>query len=252
MRVTVGALNLLLGSVYTSYGIMTAIEMKRGWRSYGFSHFGAAWIAMAFTCGPHHLAHGFHQAFEGRPAGVLDLVAILAGLPVGVTWFLLRVEAFAGGRGERFISGTPAWLASVPTASAVYATALVAASIQVGGEGIALERVAAPNVLLFGIYMTIAYFLLRTQLRNRGSLGGWSVSGTSLTAVFPTCAVMHAMYVLYAFTGLYGFDRHTYTIDWLGVPAGLYFLLVVRALYREALHDWNEASVEAVPVMAGR
>ena len=73
----------------------------------GFSHFGAAWIAMAFTCGPHHWVHGVHLGFEGRAAGVLDFVAVLVGVPAGVIWFLLRVEAFRGGRGDRFIRGTP-------------------------------------------------------------------------------------------------------------------------------------------------
>ncbi|HEV8626678.1 MAG TPA: hypothetical protein VG034_19700, partial [Acidimicrobiia bacterium] len=52
--------NLVLGVAYTGYGMMTAIEMKRDWRTFGFSHFGAAWICMAFTCGPHHLDHGLH------------------------------------------------------------------------------------------------------------------------------------------------------------------------------------------------
>jgi hypothetical protein len=81
--------------------------MRRDWRSFGFSHFGAAWIAMAFTCGPHHLAHGIHVGLEGRPGGPLDLLAVVVGLPVGVGWLSLRLEAFFGGRGDRFILGEP-------------------------------------------------------------------------------------------------------------------------------------------------
>ena len=107
MRIAVGVLNLVLGTVYIQYGTLTIIEMRRNWREMGFSHFGAAWIAMAYTCGPHHFVHGLHLLVAGRSAGVLDLVAVLAGFPAGVIWFLLRIEAFRGGRGDRFISGSP-------------------------------------------------------------------------------------------------------------------------------------------------
>lgn len=84
---------------------MTAVEMLRNRRTMGFSHAGAAWIAMAFTCGPHHWVHGLHVAFEGRTGGPLDLVAVVVGLPAGVIWFLLRIEAFRGGRGDRLLKG---------------------------------------------------------------------------------------------------------------------------------------------------
>lgn len=245
MRATVAILNLALGAVYTGYGIITAIEMKRGWKTFGFSHFGAAWIAMAFTCGPHHLAHGYHVAFAGRSGGLLDVVAVVAGLPAGAAFIWLRVEAFLGGRGDRFIPGTPAWLLSVPVVAGMYVTALVAAAIAVGRGGLMFTSTSVPNVLLFGIYMMIGYFLLRTQLRNREPMGGWSLSGTSLTAVFPTCALMHAVWILYAAVGVYHFDVRGFTIDWLGVPAGLYFLFVVRALYRQSVRDWNREMVDA-------
>ncbi|MGI8686589.1 MAG: hypothetical protein ACR2MO_16120 [Acidimicrobiales bacterium] len=133
MSLPVALLNLVLGLAYTSYGIMTVIEMKRDWRTLGFTHFGAAWVCMAFTCGPHHLAHAVHVGLEGRSGGPLDLLTALVGLPVGVVWLALRVEAFAGGRGDRFIPGTPRWLGSMPTAAAVYVTALVAAVLAVPG-----------------------------------------------------------------------------------------------------------------------
>src|SRR5918996_6011706 len=98
MTAAVAITNLVLGVAYTGYGVITAAEMRRDWRSFGFSHFGAAWIAMAFTCGPHHLVHGLHLAFEGRSGGALDLLAVAVGLPMGGVWLSLRVEAFRGGR----------------------------------------------------------------------------------------------------------------------------------------------------------
>ena len=251
MNIAVGSLNLLLGTVYTSYGIMTAVEMKRGWRTLGFSHFGAAWIAMAFTCGPHHLSHGLHLLLGGGHAGGLDLAYVLIGLPAGAIWFLLRVEAFGGGRGDRFISGTPRWLATAPAVTVVYgATFVVLATRIVSAGGVRLSSMVAPNLLLVGIYITIGYFLIRTQLRNRAGLGGWSVSGISLGVVFPTCAVMHAAVAVYGLSGLYGFDVNGFVIDWLAVPAALYFLWVVHGLYQDALQDWNR-TVQRPAILVG-
>ena len=114
MAYAVAVLNTVLGTVYTCYGLITIVDMKRGWRTNGFSHFGAAWLAMAFTCGPHHLDHGLHIFLSGRGGGWLDLVTIAVGFPAGVIWFLLRVEAMFGGRGDRHITGTPVWLEAMP------------------------------------------------------------------------------------------------------------------------------------------
>ncbi|HEY1359622.1 MAG TPA: hypothetical protein VGF21_15065 [Thermoleophilaceae bacterium] len=249
MNEFVGALNFVLGSVYLQYGTMTLVEMRRNWDRMGFSHFGAAWVAMAFTCGPHHLVHGVHALFEGQAGSSLDMVAVLVGFPAGVGWFLLRVEAFRGGRGDRFVAGTPWPLMLVPTLAGVYLGAMV--TIMAGGSALDAGRVpgAFPNVLLVGIYSLIGYYLLRTQLANRRPLGGWSISGLALTVIFPTCAVMHAVYAYYTLTGSYYLDTHMGVVDWLAVPAGLYFLWVVQALYRGSFRDWNSSGrqVAAVP-----
>ena len=69
MNVAVGLANIALGIIYSCYGVMTLIELKRGWSTLGLSHFGLAWVAMAFTCGPHHLEHGLHALFSGNNAG---------------------------------------------------------------------------------------------------------------------------------------------------------------------------------------
>lgn len=239
MSLSVGALNIVLGLVYFQYGTMTLVEMWRNRSSMGFSHFGAAWIAMAFTCGPHHFVHGTHIAFEGRSGGMLDLVAVLIALPAGVTWFLLRVEAFRGGRGDRFWAGKPLWVVALPTISGIYLTALVSAAIQLGPINWSELPVVIPNLLLIPIYCAIGYFLAKTQIENHHAVGGWSVSGLALAIIFPTCAAMHGIYALYQLTGQYGADWHGLGIDWLAVPAGLYFLWVVHALYRGTFRDWN-------------
>jgi hypothetical protein len=62
---------------------------------------------------------------------------------------------------------------------------------------------------------------------------------------------MHVVWVLYAATGLYHFDVHGFAIDWLAVPAAVYFLWVVRGLYRGMLRDWNETMGAEAPSPAG-
>ena len=247
MRVSVAVLNLVLGTVYTSYGIMTIVDLKRGWKTMGFSHFGAAWIAMAFTCGPHHLEHGLHVALDGRNGGPLDAFAVLVGFPAGVIWFLLRVEALAGGRGDRFVHGTPRFVSALSFLSGLYLAVFTAAAAAVLWDGGELTPRITPNILLLGVYGLIGYYLLRTQLTSHASTGGWSVSGLALTVVFPTCGLMHVAYAVYAVSGRYDTEWHGLLIDWLSVPAAIYFVWVVRSLYLGAFRDWNRASADMTP-----
>jgi uncharacterized membrane protein SirB2 len=252
VSVAVGVVNLILGVAYVGYGVMTAIEMKRDWRMLGFSHFGLAWLFMAFTCGPHHLAHGVHVALEGRVGGPLDLFSAVIGIPAAVIWLGLRIEAFTGGRGDRFIHGTPAWLRVAPPAAATYVLVLATAVVLVVVNASHLDfgPFMLVNLVLVALYCAIGLFLLRTQLDNRAPLGGWSLSGVSLTVVFPTCAMMHLVWATYAAQGSYHQDVHGEVIDMLSIPAAVYFLWVVRGLYHDAIRDWNreDQAPEPVPV----
>jgi hypothetical protein len=249
MSAAVGGLNILLGLVYTSYGVMTFIELKQGWKTRGVSQFGLAWLAMAFTCGPHHFDHGVHTLIAGRHGGPLDLLAVGVGLPAGAAWFLLRLEALTGGRGDRFIDGTPDWVVAIPALSVGYLALLVAA-FDTSRAGVSLSSPAVANLALVLIYMAIGWSLLHTQLTSRPNTAGWSLSGLSLTVVFPTCALMHGIYAFYIMTGRYQRDVHGMLIDWLAVPAGLYFLAVVRALSRGQLVDWKRDASDVTPVLA--
>jgi hypothetical protein len=246
MTIALGSLNALLGVAYLLVGFMTVSDLRRGWKTMGFSHFGAAWAGLAFTCGPHHLVHATHLLMEARPAGGLELLAVAVGVPPGLIFVGLRIEALFGGRGDRYIAGTPGWLQAVVPAAAVYMTVLVASLMRLGFTGVP-DKVF-PNVLLVAMYLWVAYYLIRTQLRNRLSLQGWSASGVALSIVFPTCALMHVLYATYAATGLYhDVDWHGLMIDWVSVPAVVYFLWVVRGLYRQSRKDWNRKIYDSVP-----
>ena len=237
LQLLVAVLNLLLGVVYTSYGVMSIVDLRRGVRRRGEFHFGLAWVAMAFTCGPHHFEHGLHTLTGDHVGGFGDVVAVLVGLPAGATWFALRVEAFTGGRGDRAIAGNPLWVRALPAAGAVYGVAMLGAAVRLLSRDASFRPVLAPNIWLFALYLLIGFYLAKTQLRIHEQSGGWSLSGLSLTVVFPTCAVMHAAWVTYASAGLYDVHRHLLVIDWLGVPSALYFVWVVRALSRGELRE---------------
>jgi hypothetical protein len=251
VRIAVALVNVGLGAIYTSYGLMTIVDLKRGWRTNGLSHFGLAWIAMAFTCGPHHIDHGLSVLYERAPAGSLDLMAVLVGAPAGVAWFLLRVEALGGGRGDRAVSGTPAWLRGVAWASGVYAVVFLAAVAVTVRQSHRFSPRLTPNILLLGIYCVIGFYLLRTQLANRAVTGGWSVSGLALAIIFPTCGAMHALYQAYTVSGIYTASWHCLTIDWLAVPAAIYFVWVVRSLSLGSMTDWNLGAQGARLQVAG-
>jgi hypothetical protein len=242
MIAAVATVNILLGLIYTCYGVMTIIDLKHGWRTMGFSHFGLAWIAMAFTCGPHHLEHGLHAALVGGNAGPLDLFYVLLGAPAGVTWFLLRVEALTGGSGDRFVEGSPRIVRALPYIGVIYCIAAVGSITWTLRDGIHLTPRITPNILLLFVYGLIGYYLLRTQLNNRATTGGWSLSGLTLTAVFPTCGVMHMVFATYALSGRYAVESHGLVVDWLAVPAAIYFVWVVRALHLGTFSDWNEGA----------
>ena len=247
MSVTLAVLSIILGVVYTSYGLMTVLDLARGWRTYGYSHFGLAWIAMAFTCGPHHLEHGLHLLDGGRPAGALELVAVVVGFPAGVIWFLLRCEATLGGRGDRTLAGDNKIVTALPAASLAYLVLFLAGAVGVLRSYERFPPMVASNLLLVVLYGMIGWYLFRTQLATHEASGHWSLSGVSLTLVFPTCALMHGAWIVYQVVGRYQPDVHTKVIDWLAVPAAAYFVWVVRGLHAGTMRDWNEATTGAVP-----
>ena len=241
MSGAVTSANVLLGLAYVAMGTIALYELV-AWRDHGFSRFGAGLVAIAFTCGPHHLTHAVHVGLENHPASALDLLTVLVGLPPGLTWLALRVEALAGGRGDRFIAGTPGWMAGVPTLAGAYVAAIVAVAVAIG----AAPRVSPVVLLGLGtaaVYGAIAWVMARTQVRNRLAVGGWSLSGCTIAGTFATCAAMHLALALGQVRGTAHADVHLVVIDAAAMVAGVYLLAVVRRLTHDLLDDWNTVAL---------
>jgi hypothetical protein len=207
---------------------------------------------MGVACGSHHIVHGLH-AMAGGAGSAPALLATLVGLPAAITFVVLRLEAMTGGRGDRFIVGTPRWISITPIVFLIVAGVLVDRSIQRGAttpmqlhHGLAVDRwswwVLLPNLFIALSYAIVGWFLLRTQVRRHEESGGWSLSGLALGAVFPTCSLMH---LVVAFGQPHG--TGVMWLDIAGVPVSIYFLWVVNGLYRQALVDWNRRPLVGDP-----
>jgi hypothetical protein len=232
VTVAAGILALLTGLAYSGLGIMAVYEQGRERRTRGFSYLGGAFALMAATCGPHHLVHAEHHLLWGELVSGPMLAALAVGLVPGAVFVLLRIEAHLGGRGDRFVQGSPAWLAILPWLVAAASGAIVweAAGGLRETNGLSL----AANLVLFVNYVIVGVLVLRTQLARRPGLGGWSVSGLTMGGVFVTCGVSHLVAGLTTPA-----DLHTLVFDVAGVPFSIYFLWVVRSLHRNSLRDWN-------------
>jgi hypothetical protein len=242
MSAAVGGVNILLGLGYLFLGALIALELVRQWREPGVWQFGAALTAIAFTCGPHHLTHGVHVAFEQHAAGRLDLVTVLVGIPPAGVFVWLRLEALTGRRGDRFIAGNPGWLQATPVAVGAYLALVAVAGIGMmrRAPGLALDGLL--SVAAGALFGWVAVVLLRTQLRNRPAIGGWSLSGLGLVGLFGTCAVMHTAVAMQTTSQVRSLDIHLVIVDVLGVLAALWFLGVVRAMTRDVTTEWGETA----------
>jgi len=248
VRTAVTSVNLLMGTAYVLMGTLALHELVSGWRINGFSRFGAGLVGIAFTCGPHHLIHAVHVGIEGHPAGGLDLLTVLVGVPPGLIWLRLRIEALGGGPGDRFIAGTPAWLQAVPTAGGAHLAVVVLVGTSVAVTSAALSPVVVLGVATAAVYFAVAGLMGRTQVRNRAAIGGWSLSGLTIAMTFGTCGAMHLGLALQQLGGARHADVHLVGIDAAAALAGTYFLVVVHRLTRELLDDWNTVSARPAPV----
>jgi hypothetical protein len=232
VTVLAGLLALLTGLAYSGLGLLAVYELGRNRKTRGFSYLGGAFALMAATCGPHHLVHAEHHLLWSEAVTGPMLGALAIGFVPGGIFVLLRIEAAFGGRGDRFVAGTPVVLAALPWAVVAASGAIVWEALGDARELNALGLAA--NLMLFVNYLIVGVLVLRTQLARRPGLGGWSVSGLALGGVFVTCGVAHLVAGLATPT-----DWHTLLFDVAGVPFSIYFLWVVRSLHRNSLRDWN-------------
>ena len=247
MNAVFAAVSIGLGLAYLALAVIAVVEVGQARRTRGVSRFGLAYVGMALSCGPHHLIHGA-EALQGFNANWPMVASVFVGLPAGVIFVGLRIEAMAGGRGDRHIHGTPALLMLGAMAFCVVAGMLVTvAAADFGGGHRASLLAVAPNLFVTVTYSIVGILLLRTQTLRRVALEGWSLSGLSLGAIFPSCALMHLVYALSA-KG----DLTICPVDVFGVPASAYFLWVVHRLYRQSMVDWNRRPIVGAPGRAPR
>lgn len=258
----VGIGHLLVGTAYALLGLLSAWEAATQYRSRGLSRFGLGFSLMAASCGPHHLVHGW-CVLQGDAVTAPMLAVTLLGLPAGLVFCWLRVEAMREGTGDRrivarphlMITGMVAWLGTVGALAgwsiasppgpgqAVCTTGRLATAAGVDFT----SPVLLANVFVTLTYAMVGWYLIETQARRYMAYRAWSLSGLSLAAIFPTCAAMH---LITAFTS--GPDAATLPFDLLGVPASVYFLWVVRRLHMDSVVDWNRRPLVGVATMPSR
>jgi hypothetical protein len=235
----VGGVNIALGIGYMLLAILVVMELQRQWREQGVWQFGAALAAIALTCGPHHLTHGVHVGFEHQLAGRLDLVTVLVGMPPAAVFVWLRLEALAGKSGDRLIVGTPGWLQALPVIAGAYLAVVVTVGVGMLRTSPGLSVDGLLNLTSAVLFGWVSAILVRTQLRNRPEIGGWSLSGLALVSLFSTCTVMHLAVAMEATAQVRSLDIHLVTVNVMGVLAAVWFLGVVRAMTRESRREWD-------------
>jgi hypothetical protein len=223
VTLAVGIVHALTAAAYLFLFVVAIREVRAAGR---ITAFGAALTLMFLGCGMHHFIHAEHALVFGRGGDPLTLAALLlAGTPSAI-FLWLRLEAMGGGRGDRFVAGTPAWLGLAPVAFGAAAAALTIVSVGYGPTPVPDVPGFASNLVLLVTYSTVGWFLARTQVARRPLRGGWSVSGISLAAIFPTCAMAHVVSALVS-PG----DVHTLIADGYQIPVSLFFLWSVARMY---------------------
>jgi len=256
--------NLAIGAAYSCLGLLSAWEVLSQYRQRGLSRFGLGFSLMAASCGPHHLVHGW-CVLHGGAVSMPMLVVTIIGLPAGVIFCTLRVEAMLGGRGDRTITAAPHGLVALTLAFAIAAGSLTAQAVATrplpgtatctlfglkvigaASAGMSFASVLfATNMCAAAAYVMVGWYLIVTQVRRYVAEEQWSLSGLALAAVFPTCAFMHVIHAT-----SFGAHGATLPFDLLGVPASIYFLWVVKRVHRDSVVDWNRrplVGVAAVP-----
>jgi hypothetical protein len=242
-----GVLALLVGLAFLLLTALAAAELIRFRARRGFSQFGTAFVLTALLFGAHAIAAGMQALVRGDAVSPLVTASLLLGLAPAAGLALLRLESAAGGRGERFVAGTPWWLRVLPWAAMFAAGMLAAGALDHAGEhGIALWM-TWPSLVIVLLSASLGWLFARAQAAARLTTGGWSLSGLALAALFPAAAAVQATT---AATGAIG--AGIFLIDVAAVPPAGWFLLTTIRLQRSALRDWNRRPLVGRPRPTGR
>jgi len=229
----VGLLHLAIGLMAIVLASLALVESIRSSRLTAHRHFGLALSALVTTAAAHYIVIGLDRSGPGQGAIGAQLTAAgLALLPVAV-FLWLRVEAYLDGPGDRFLDGKPIWIPVLPSGVAGVTGAVLAIAWMhppaVAGSwsnAVALRWLAVlPSILLVATSIAIGWSFLRGQQTRHAVLGGWSLSGLAVTLIFPTSAVSYATQALTVRPTL-----ARSVVDWLGVPAALWFWYECRRL----------------------
>ena len=274
MRYVIGVSELLIGLAYTGLGLLTWYEMHHERATRGRSQFGMAFAFMAFTCGPHHLLRAGETFSTPGGASAAAVAALLIGLPPGLVFVGLRIEALCGGPGDRHLR-VPAFAPALVVVVALGSGAIIASQLYLHA---AIDSpFALSNAILIASYLAVGWYILNTQFRRYSTSHVWSLSGVALGFVFPTCALTHATHVLAGHA--HNVHVHTLThiiaghvhrvavvnvgpttiwahllvvLDIAGLPASIWFLVVVRRLYHQGRADWNRRPLVGTGLTPGR
>lgn len=251
MNLFIGISNIAIGLAYAGLGFLSAWEAISLHRYRGWSRFGLGFSLMAASCGPHHLAHGWH-VLEGASVTWPLLAVTAIGLPAGLIFIWLRVEAMLGGQGERWIAASPDKAILLAGGLTVVAGGLATSAFARPATDFAYQIVCTPsglatlatemdatsltlvtNLFVAFTYGMVGWYLADRQVRRYLTTGVWSLSGVALAGVFFTCAQMHLI------DATTRGNNAMLVFDLIGVPASVYFLWVVRQLHADSVLDWN-------------
>jgi len=259
ISLVIGLSNLAIGLAYAGLGSLSIWETVSLHRYRGWSRFGLGFALMAASCGPHHLAHGWH-VLQGEavswPVSWPMFAATIIGLPAGLVFVGLRLEALWGGKGDRLVTATGDQAALLLGSFAIVASALgtwalaqpgadlpfqiICSSAGNMARGIAAEAgvdyasvTFIANAFVTVTYGMVGWYLADHQVRRYLAGGSWSLSGVALVGVFFTCALMH-----FVDANTVG-NNPMLVFDLIGIPASIYFLRVVKQLHNDSVTDWN-------------
>lgn len=228
MNAAAGIAAVALGVVMLALGALTACDLVRAGVGQATSRFGLAFLLVTATLGPHFLAVGAVVGLDATAA------TPLLGLTVGMTllpaaaFLALRLERLGGGRGDRTVTGTPAWFRVAAWVGALGAGAILGqAAVAASDHG--LTWLAVPSLVLAAACTAVAIVILNAQQRRRAATGGWSGSGLALAGLFLAAGLAEAAGAATSGTG-----DASLAFDLAGAPAALYFLWSAWRLNRTA------------------